>query len=51
MSEKYEVTQSENGVVTHKSGKRKSCMRHCKRFWWIYLIVFIIIVVLATTLM
>lgn len=50
MSEKYEISQTENGVVTHKKGKRKSCGRHCKRFWWIYLIVFIIIAILATTL-
>lgn len=33
-----------------KTGKRKTCMRHCKRFWWAYLIAFICIVVLVVCL-
>lgn len=33
-----------------KPKKRQTCMRHCKRFWWIYLIVFICIVVLVVCL-
>ncbi|KAI9171562.1 hypothetical protein HJFPF1_01048 [Paramyrothecium foliicola] len=33
-----------------KPKKRQTCMRHCKRFWWIYLIVFICVVVLVVCL-
>lgn len=33
-----------------KPKKRQTCMRHCKRFWWIYLIVFVCVVVLVVCL-
>ncbi|KAH7163231.1 hypothetical protein B0J13DRAFT_32428 [Dactylonectria estremocensis] len=41
MSDKVEHTQSE-AVVS--GGKKRNCGRHCKRFWWIYVLVFIVIV-------
>jgi t-SNARE complex subunit (syntaxin) len=34
-----------------KPKKRHTCARHCKRFWWIYLIVAILIIVLVVCLM
>lgn len=49
MSDKAAATQSEQPVP--KQGKRKTCMRHCKRFWWAYLLLFISIVVLVVCLM
>lgn len=51
MSDKYVVTPEEHHVPAAKQGKGKSCMRHCKRFWWAYLCLFIVIVVLAVCLM
>jgi hypothetical protein len=48
---KEEVSQTEApGAAPVKRGKRQTCMRHCKRFWWIYLIVFLAIVVLVVCL-
>jgi hypothetical protein len=41
---KHEVAQTENGVPL-KRGKRGTCARHCKRFWWVHLIIFIVIAV------
>ncbi|KAH7197368.1 uncharacterized protein B0J16DRAFT_17859 [Fusarium flagelliforme] len=43
MSEKNEVTQTENGVQP----KNRTCARHCKRFWWVYLIVLCVITVIV----
>lgn len=34
-----------------RTGKRQVCIRHCTRFWWIYLIVFCCIVALVVPLM
>ncbi|KAF4462498.1 hypothetical protein FALBO_10689 [Fusarium albosuccineum] len=48
MSEKQEVTQTERGPV--RGSKKRSCARHCKRFWWIHLIVLCCIVVLVVPL-
>jgi hypothetical protein len=50
MSDDYKpaVTQREEEVRPKKGGKVK---RHCLRFWWAYLIAFIIIVVLVVCLM
>ncbi|KAF5248469.1 hypothetical protein FANTH_5870 [Fusarium anthophilum] len=45
MSEKNEVTQTENGTVPRS--KKRTCARHCKRFWWVYLIILCIIVVIV----
>lgn len=47
MTEKDMNSQVE---VAPRRGKRHSCARHCKRFWWLYLIVFICIVVLVVCL-
>ncbi|KAI5466401.1 hypothetical protein BGZ63DRAFT_347553 [Mariannaea sp. PMI_226] len=44
MSDKQEYTQTEHVPVKSKRG---SCARHCKRFWWVHLIIFIIIVVVT----
>ena len=49
MSDKAEPAVVSGTPVKPK--KRQTCMRHCKRFWWIYLIVFICIVVLVVCLM
>lgn len=53
MTEKNVVTQQEQEHEPHvvKQGKRKTCMRHCKRFWWAYLIVFLCAVILIVCLM
>ncbi|KAF5661003.1 hypothetical protein FHETE_8668 [Fusarium heterosporum] len=45
MSEKNDVTQTENGTAPRS--KNRTCARHCKRFWWIYLIVLIVIVIIV----
>ncbi|KAI1045927.1 hypothetical protein LB505_007984 [Fusarium chuoi] len=45
MSEKNEVTQTENGTVPRS--KKRTCARHCKRFWWVYLIILCVIVVIV----
>jgi competence protein ComGC len=50
MSDKGAVHEQRNEVAPVKQGKRKSCMRHCKRFWWAWLIAFIAIVVLVVCL-
>lgn len=51
MSDKGATVESRNEVASVKKGKRKTCMRHCKRFWWIYLIATILIIVLVVCLM
>jgi hypothetical protein len=51
MSDKGATLEQRNEVAPVKKGKRKSCMRHCKRFWWAYLIAFVLIVVLVVCLM
>lgn len=47
MSDKAEYTQQEG---TARRSKRRSCANHCKRFWWLHLIIFICIVVLVVCL-
>lgn len=49
MSEKNEVTQTENGTVPRS--KKRTCARHCKRFWWVYLIILCVIVVIVVPVM
>jgi hypothetical protein len=49
MSDKQELSQTENGPIA--VSKKRTCARHCKRFWWIYLIVLCCIVVLVVPLM
>ncbi|KAG7121221.1 hypothetical protein HYQ44_004101 [Verticillium longisporum] len=48
MADKVQIAQHEQ--LIEKRGKRKSCMRHCAKFWWIYLLAFIAIVVLVVCL-
>ncbi|KAM0437754.1 hypothetical protein ACHAPT_002119 [Fusarium lateritium] len=48
MSDKQELSQTENGPIA--GSKKRTCARHCKRFWWIYLIVLCCIVVLVVPL-
>ena len=50
MSDEFKATTSEQEreIRPKKGGKVK---RHCVRFWWAYLIAFVIIVVLAVVLM
>ncbi|KAG7138666.1 hypothetical protein HYQ45_004261 [Verticillium longisporum] len=48
MADKVQMAQHEQPI--EKRGKRKSCMRHCAKFWWIYLLAFIAIVVLVVCL-
>lgn len=45
MSEKNEYAQTEQGTAPVK--KQRGCGRHCKRFWWVYLIVLIVITVIV----
>ncbi|KAK2020006.1 hypothetical protein LZ32DRAFT_4916 [Colletotrichum eremochloae] len=38
---KQDISHTESaagGSGSYRGGKRKTCMRHCARFWWIYLI-------------
>lgn len=44
MSDKQEFTQAEHVAPI---GKKRSGGRHCKRFWWVYLIALIVIVVIV----
>lgn len=46
-----ETRESREGTPPVQKNKKKGCMRHCKRFWWIYLIVAILVIVLAVCLM
>jgi hypothetical protein len=48
MSDKGDAAHVTDTAVKPK--KSKTCMRHCKRFWWVYLIAFIAIVVLVVCL-
>ncbi|KAH7328684.1 hypothetical protein B0I35DRAFT_24302 [Stachybotrys elegans] len=48
-SDKHDYDLKEEMRLAQTS-KRKTCMRHCKRFWWIYLIAFVCIVVLVVCL-
>ncbi|KAG5999812.1 hypothetical protein E4U43_001846 [Claviceps pusilla] len=46
MSSKYEITQTESGHVSHvsgssRNGKKAALKNHCKRFWWLHLIIFL----------
>ncbi|KAF6844747.1 hypothetical protein CMUS01_00813 [Colletotrichum musicola] len=52
MRDKHDISHSENAVggVNSGRGKRKSCMRHCAKFWWAYLVGFICAVVLIVCL-
>lgn len=49
--DKQEVTQTEHGINTTKPAKKRGCGAHFKRFWWIYLIAFIVIAVVAIVVM
>lgn len=44
-SDKDVVTQNENAPV-----KKRGCAGHCKRFWWVYLIVSVVVIVLVVVL-
>jgi hypothetical protein len=52
----FAATMSDKGEGAHvtdsavKPKKSKTCMRHCKRFWWVYLIAVICIIVLVVCL-
>jgi competence protein ComGC len=50
MSDKGAAYEQRAEVAPVKKGKRKTCMRHCKRFWWAYLIASILIIVLVVCL-
>ncbi|KAG5985147.1 hypothetical protein E4U55_001116 [Claviceps digitariae] len=43
MSDKFEVTQTESGPVSGsvRLGKKAALKNHCKRFWWLHLIIFL----------
>lgn len=43
MSDKNDVTTSEH--VAPKDGKKGALKRHCARFWWLHLIIFVLIAV------
>jgi flagellar basal body-associated protein FliL len=47
---KPEFQQQDTEFRAAKPSKKRRCMAHCKRFWWIYLIVFICVVVLVVCL-
>ncbi|GAO14413.1 hypothetical protein UVI_02055360 [Ustilaginoidea virens] len=41
MSDKQDVAQMESGAG--RVGKKKALKNHCKRFWWLHLIVFLVV--------
>ncbi|TQN70726.1 hypothetical protein CSHISOI_04705 [Colletotrichum shisoi] len=47
---KHDISQSESALGSGRDGKRKTCMRHCARFWWIYLIATVAAILLAVLL-
>jgi hypothetical protein len=49
---KQEVNQYENGngAGYTKRSKKRACARHCKRWWWVHLIIFLIGVVLIVVI-
>ena len=49
---KQEVNQYENGngAAYTKGSKKRACARHCKRFWWVHLIIFLIGIVLIVVI-
>lgn len=44
---KHEFSQTENGALPIKRSKKRVCINHCKRFWWLHLIIFCCITVLV----
>ena len=51
-TEKVTPTHHEDSVASSsKPSKGRGCKNHCKRFWWAYLIVFVIIAILVPVLM
>lgn len=47
---KPELDYQDHAVAPVRPTKKRRCMAHCKRFWWIYLLALICIVVLVTCL-
>lgn len=43
MSDKNDVSTTER--VAQPGGKKAAIKRHCARFWWIHLIIFILVAV------
>lgn len=45
--------ETEHDAGTHpvKNNKKRRCMTHCKRFWWMYLIIAVALIVLVVCLM
>ncbi|KFA66308.1 hypothetical protein S40285_01865 [Stachybotrys chlorohalonatus IBT 40285] len=50
MAEEKENIMVSKSSLPPRTGKRQVCIRHCTRFWWIYLIVFCCIVALVVPL-
>ncbi|KAF7560729.1 hypothetical protein G7046_g3417 [Stylonectria norvegica] len=42
-----QVESSRSGTGVARRSKRNACARHCKRFWWLHLIIFILLAILA----
>lgn len=54
MRDKQDINHSENalnGVNSGGSGKNKSCMRHCKKLWWAYLLLLVVITAIVVPVM
>lgn len=47
---KYEVSQAEHDIPARR-GKKRACADHCKRFWWLHLIIVCCLVVLVVCLL
>lgn len=54
------MSDTQKGTVVHaesadylpqKKGFKQNVKRHCARFWWLHLIIFIVVAVLAVVLM
>ncbi|KYK55602.1 hypothetical protein DCS_07565 [Drechmeria coniospora] len=50
MSDEKEVTQTIESGVPAKPVKKRACVDHCKRFWWLHLIIFVLVSVLVICL-
>ncbi|PHH85790.1 hypothetical protein CDD83_11169 [Cordyceps sp. RAO-2017] len=46
---KYDVSQTETGV-SPTPAKKRTCATHCRRFWWLHLLIFAAVIILVVCL-
>jgi len=50
MSDNGKISDHHAETAVEKKPKKRGCMGHCIKFWWAYLILFIVVVVLVVCL-